>query len=75
MLADHQRFGRRRIIVTGLGVLTILLFTIGGVSFPAEQQDGAKWAQAALIMLWVFVFDISVGVRIVYFPYVLLLKR
>ena len=35
---------------------------IGGISFPAETAPGARWGQAALIMLWVLVFDLTIGV-------------
>ncbi|WOO80240.1 Maltose permease MAL31 [Vanrija pseudolonga] len=54
-------FGRRTIYLVGLSVLCLLLFLVGGTSFPAETQSGAKWGQAALVMLWVLVYDMTVG--------------
>jgi SP family general alpha glucoside:H+ symporter-like MFS transporter len=49
----------RRLMYT----LTRRLFVIGGISFPAEEAAGARWGQAAMIMLWVLVFDLTIGVR------------
>jgi len=57
-----QWFGRRTIFITGLASLTCLLYAIGGVTPAADSGGNGKWAQAALIMAWVFVYDISVGV-------------
>lgn len=54
-------FGRRSVFIFGTGVLTAILTIVGGISFPAETSQGARWAQAAFIMLWVFVFDITIG--------------
>ncbi|TXT07411.1 hypothetical protein VHUM_03131 [Vanrija humicola] len=54
-------FGRRTIYLFGLSVLCILLFLVGATSFPAETHSGARWGQAALIMIWVLVYDMSVG--------------
>ena len=44
--------------------LTVRLFLIGGISFPAEEAAGARWGQAALIMCWVFVFDLTIAVSL-----------
>ncbi|OCF39724.1 MFS transporter, SP family, general alpha glucoside:H+ symporter [Kwoniella heveanensis CBS 569] len=54
-------FGRRTIYLSGLVVLTALLFVIGGVSFPAETNGNVAWVQAAAILIWVLVYDFTVG--------------
>jgi SP family general alpha glucoside:H+ symporter-like MFS transporter len=48
----------------GHSPLTTRLFVIGGISFPAEEAAGARWGQAALIMIWVLVFDLTIGVHL-----------
>ncbi|WVQ69635.1 uncharacterized protein L199_007855 [Kwoniella botswanensis] len=53
--------GRRTIYLSGLVVLTVLLFVVGGISFPAETNSNAAWGQAAAILIWVLVYDFSVG--------------
>jgi len=53
--------GRRTVYLSGLSVLCTLLFVIGGLAFPAEKSAGARWAQAAFVMMWVFVYDFTVG--------------
>lgn len=52
-------FGRRRIFLTGLGILTCLLFIIGFASL--NSSNGAVWAQSVLLLLWVLVYDMTVG--------------
>lgn len=54
-------FGRRTIYLSGLVVLTVLLFVVGGVSFPAQTNSNAAWGQAAAILIWVLVYDFTVG--------------
>ncbi|WVQ89303.1 hypothetical protein IAS59_003059 [Cryptococcus gattii] len=44
-------YGRRTVFVVGLGVLCLLLMLVGAVAIPA----------AALIILWIFVYDFTVG--------------
>lgn len=55
------KFGRRPVFIVGTGILTAFLFIVGGVAFPAETNDNAKWVQATFIMLWVLVFDLTIG--------------
>lgn len=54
-------FGRRDIFVAGLLMMTILLFMIGFVALAPDSNEAAKWAQAVLLVIWVFVYDWSVG--------------
>lgn len=56
-----NKFGRRSIFLWGMIGLSSTLLILGGLTFPAETIDGAKWAQAALMLIWVFGFDLSVG--------------
>jgi SP family general alpha glucoside:H+ symporter-like MFS transporter len=34
---------------------------LGILTIPARSSSGAKWAQAVLMLLWVLLFDLSVG--------------
>ncbi|OCF30890.1 MFS transporter, SP family, general alpha glucoside:H+ symporter [Kwoniella heveanensis CBS 569] len=53
--------GRRPVFVIGLGTLTVLLVLVGAVAFPAVHNQNAGWGQAALIILWIFIYDFTVG--------------
>lgn len=52
--------GRRTIYVWGQGTLCTLLLLIGIISATASTA-GAKWAQAALCIIWIFVYSLTVG--------------
>ena len=54
-------FGRRIIWVGGLFMMCIVLFIIGFVALSPSSNDTAKWAQAVLLIIWVFIYDLSVG--------------
>ncbi|OXG71395.1 MFS transporter, SP family, general alpha glucoside:H+ symporter [Cryptococcus neoformans var. grubii Br795] len=56
-------YGRRTVFVSGLGVLCLLLMLVGAVAIPAVHNQNAafRWGQAALIILWIFVYDFTVG--------------
>nr|OQO16196.1 hypothetical protein B0A51_13318 [Rachicladosporium sp. CCFEE 5018] len=56
-------YGRRRIYNTGLAVLIILLLIIGILDcLPSyESNHGIAWAQASLMLVWNFVYDLSIG--------------
>lgn len=56
-----NKFGRRPIYVTGYLCLTILLFLIGILDIPAASTQNVKWVQAALTMLWVATYALSIG--------------
>lgn len=56
------RFGRRTIYVTGLGILCVGQFLIGGLSVAADHgHTGARWGQAGVMIGWLFVYDMTVG--------------
>ena len=54
-------FGRRQIWLTGLALMVTILLIIGFVALAPQTNDSAKWAQAVLLVIWVFVYDWSVG--------------
>jgi hypothetical protein len=37
------------------------LVLLGILTIPARTSSGAKWAQAVLMLIWVLIFDLSVG--------------
>ncbi|KAF2751224.1 sugar transporter [Sporormia fimetaria CBS 119925] len=54
-----QKFGRRPLYNIGLAMLMVIMFLVGILDVvPAK---GAVWAQSALLLLWNFTFDWSVG--------------
>lgn len=53
-------FGRRTLIITGLGLLTIDLLVIGLLDF-AKNQETAKWAQASLAIVWLGIYSATLG--------------
>ncbi|KAJ5765805.1 hypothetical protein N7520_005364 [Penicillium odoratum] len=54
------KFGRRTLYVWGQGTLATLLFLIGIIN-AASSSSGGMWAQAALCMLWLFTYSLTVG--------------
>ncbi|KAK6202241.1 maltose permease [Scheffersomyces amazonensis] len=56
-----SRFGRRTIYVTGYFFLVLFLFLIGILARPAENNSAVKWAQAAITMLWVSTYALTIG--------------
>ncbi|BEI85680.1 hypothetical protein CcaverHIS002_0510810 [Cutaneotrichosporon cavernicola] len=55
------KFGRRTVYLGGLSTLFVLLMVIGGLAIPAVEKPAARWVQAAFVMMWVFVYDFTVG--------------
>jgi len=54
--------GRRKLMMSGLFAIAGLLFVIGMLTVPARKHDGnAKWAQAALVLICLFVFNVTVA--------------
>lgn len=52
--------GRRTLYLVGLAVQLVILVVAGTISvFP--ETDGTLWATAAMIIIFIFVFDIMVG--------------
>ncbi|KAJ5937592.1 hypothetical protein N7454_003934 [Penicillium verhagenii] len=54
------KFGRRTLYVWGQGILATVLLLVGIIS-AATSAPGAMWAQAALCMVWLFVYSLTVG--------------
>ncbi|OLN88135.1 Maltose permease MAL31-like protein 1 [Colletotrichum chlorophyti] len=59
------RFGRRRIFLWGMFTMSVILFVIGVLDeFTYSSSTLSKaigWAQAALTLVWTFIFQLSVG--------------
>ncbi|CZR62573.1 probable maltose permease [Phialocephala subalpina] len=53
-------FGRRTIYNSGMVFMTILLFIIGFLDF-GRSHSGAVWAQATLMDIWTFTYQMTVG--------------
>jgi len=53
-------FGRRSIYLYGITVMTILLFIIAFLDF-GRSKSGAVWAQASLMDVWTFIYQMTVG--------------
>ncbi|KAJ3479082.1 hypothetical protein NLG97_g8412 [Lecanicillium saksenae] len=51
--------GRRKTFLSGMGILTIILLLIGILDFV--HTGGAKWAQAALTVIYSFFYFLSLG--------------
>lgn len=56
-----SRFGRRTLYVNGMAILTVVLLIIGIVASVPNQSVGARWAQAALCLIWLFTYSMTVG--------------
>ncbi|KAJ4292601.1 hypothetical protein N0V90_009264 [Kalmusia sp. IMI 367209] len=54
-----QKFGRRILYNIGLTVLMIIMFLVG--ILDVVPTKGAIWTQSALLLVWNFTFDWSVG--------------
>ncbi|CAJ2507060.1 Uu.00g082460.m01.CDS01 [Anthostomella pinea] len=56
-----SRAGRRTIYVWGLFTLFFILLTIGLLGAFALKRDGAAWVIAILLLLYIVVYDLTVG--------------
>ncbi|KAM0633179.1 hypothetical protein ACHAPW_003854 [Verticillium nonalfalfae] len=54
-------FGRRTLYLWGLGLLTSVLMTVGFISVGAGDSSGGNYAQAAMMLLWLGVYYMTVG--------------
>ncbi|KAG6007608.1 hypothetical protein E4U54_008804 [Claviceps lovelessii] len=59
-LMNYFKLGRRTIYISGMVVMTTLLFIIGFLSIP-KHNKGAIWAMASLMDFWTFIYQMSVG--------------
>ena len=55
------KFGRRTLYNYGLSVLVVLQFVIGILDCVPGRPSGAIWAESALMLVWNFFYDMSVG--------------
>ncbi|KAH6724133.1 maltose permease [Leptodontidium sp. 2 PMI_412] len=54
-----NNYGRRKVFVQGMAVLTLILMLIG--IMDVIPTGGAKWAQAALTVIYAFVYFMTIG--------------
>lgn len=54
-------FGRRTLYLWGLGLLSAILFIVGFISVGASHSVGGNYAQATMMLLWLFVYYMTVG--------------
>jgi SP family general alpha glucoside:H+ symporter-like MFS transporter len=59
-VCSHDQFGRRTIYNSGMVLMTLLLFIIGFLDF-GRSHSGAIWAQATLMDIWTFIYQMTVG--------------
>lgn len=52
--------GRRPFFLGGMVAMGVIIYIIGGLGFK-DDDSSIKWAQAALIMIFVFTYDFTVG--------------
>ncbi len=55
------KIGRRPLYVGGLAMLVILQLMIGILDCIPGRPRGAIWAESALMLVWNFFYDISIG--------------
>ncbi|KKY21706.1 putative maltose permease mal31 [Phaeomoniella chlamydospora] len=55
-----SKFGRRTIYNTGMVFMTTILFIIGFLDI-GHRKTGAIWAQATLMDIWTFTYQMTVG--------------
>lgn len=53
--------GRRKLYYIGLASLSAILFTTGFISVGAKDSSAGNYAQAAMMILWLFVYYMTVG--------------
>ncbi|KAL2826389.1 general substrate transporter [Aspergillus cavernicola] len=53
--------GRRKIHLLGLSSLFTLLIITGSLSFAPSSNNAAKWAIGVMLMIFTFVYDITIG--------------
>ena len=54
-------FGRRTLYLWGLAGLTGILWIVGIISVTAKDSVGGNYAQATMMLLWLFVYYLTVG--------------
>lgn len=54
-------FGRRTLYLAGLAIMTSLLLIIGFCGIAPASNIGASWAIGSMLLIYTFVYDITVG--------------
>ena len=54
-------YGRRTIFIVGLALMCITMLTIGFASLAPQSNNAAIWAQSILLVIWIFMYDGSIG--------------
>lgn len=55
------QLGRRTLYLVGLSALSAILFTVGIISAADESSTGGNYAQASMMIMWLFVYYLTVG--------------
>lgn len=53
--------GRRRIYITGLAGLVVLMVVIGILDCVPGRPAAVAWAESSLMLVWNFCYDLSIG--------------
>jgi SP family general alpha glucoside:H+ symporter-like MFS transporter len=56
-----HRFGRRTLYLWGLGGLTFVLILVGIISAATGKSQGGYYTQAAMMLVWLWVYYMTVG--------------
>ncbi|KAH7025037.1 general substrate transporter [Microdochium trichocladiopsis] len=54
-------FGRRQLYLWGLGLLSVVLFTVGFISVGAGDSTSGNFAQAGMMLAWLAIYYTTVG--------------
>ncbi|ETS84701.1 hypothetical protein PFICI_02726 [Pestalotiopsis fici W106-1] len=54
-------FSRRRIFIVGLTLMCLVMFSIAFAAIAPSSNQPSMWAQSILLVVWVFLYDVSVG--------------
>ncbi|THY39474.1 sugar transporter [Aureobasidium pullulans] len=54
-------FGRRTLYLWGLGLLALVLTTTGAISAADAKSVGGNYAQAVMMLMWLFIYYLTVG--------------
>lgn len=56
-----KHIGRRALYFYGLSILCVLLLIVGGLGTISSNNTGAQWGIGSLLLVYTFVYDITVG--------------
>ncbi|KAK4975662.1 hypothetical protein LTR66_010921 [Elasticomyces elasticus] len=55
------RFGRRTLYLVGLAAMFVALMLMGVLSIPGPDNANAVWASGAMVLIYTFLYDVTVG--------------